>query len=43
MKVHNGYEVFGEESLDKYRHINPKNIQITWTNVDFGQLEKLLD
>jgi hypothetical protein len=35
--------VFGEESLDEYRHINPKNIKITWKLVDFGKLEKLLD
>jgi hypothetical protein len=35
--------VFGEQSLDEYRHINPKNIEISWNAYDFGKLQKLLD
>jgi hypothetical protein len=35
--------VFCKESLDDYRHVNPKNIEISWYDDDFGKLEKLLD
>ena len=35
--------VFGEESLDDYRHVNPKNIEISWYDDDFGKLQNLLD
>ena len=44
LDVDNEYEKFviNDDELNDYRHVNPKNIEITWYDDDIQNLEILL-